>query len=114
LEDVMNIVSDENAGVTRVARVSHETEHAFGLGNTEIVGRLVKYDEIAVEIHRARNRHCLALAAGKRADRRIGWNVLADADLLEEAARDLVHRLLIKTVQKARSLHRFPPEKQIA
>src|SRR5207248_8435119 len=114
LEDVVNIVGDEDAGMARVARVSHEAEHPLGLGNSEIVGRLVKDDEIAVEIHRARNRHRLAFAARKRADRRIGRNVLADADLLEKGTRDLVHHLLIEAVQKAWSFHRLPPEKQIA
>src|SRR5437763_17008210 len=68
LEDVMNVVSNEDAGMARIACVSHKAEHALGLGNSEIVGRLVKDDEIAVEIHRARNRHRLALTSGKRAD----------------------------------------------
>ena len=45
-------------------------QHALGLGDAEIVGRLVEDDQVAVEMHRAGDRDRLALAAGERADRR--------------------------------------------
>src|SRR5205807_3442367 len=86
LEYVMDIMSDEDAGMARIARIPHKAEHTLGFGDAKIVGRLIEDDEIAVEIHRARNRHRLALAARKRADRRVGWNVLPDPDLLQEIA----------------------------
>ena len=69
------------------ARVAHEAQHALGLGHAEIVGRLVEDDQVAVEIHRARDRHRLALAAGERGDRRRGRDLLGDADLLAAASR---------------------------
>ena len=67
LEDVVDVVGDEDAGVAAVAGVAHEVEHAAGLGDAEIVGRLVEDDQVAVEIHRAGDRHRLPLAARERA-----------------------------------------------
>ena len=77
-------------------------EHALRLRDAEIVGRLVEDDQVAVEMHGARDRHRLALAAGERADRRRGRDVLGDADPLQQVARDLVHRGLVHAVEEAR------------
>ena len=49
------------------AGAAHEVEHPLRLGDAEVVGRLVEDDEVAVEMHRARDRHRLALAARERA-----------------------------------------------
>jgi len=54
---------DKDAGMAGIARVAHEAQHALRLGDAQIVGRLVQDDEVAVEMHRARDRHRLALAA---------------------------------------------------
>jgi len=64
-----------------IARAAHEAQHALRFGDAEIVGRLVKDDQVAVEMHGARDRHRLPLAARQRADRRRRRDVLGDADL---------------------------------
>ena len=89
LEDMVDVVGDEDAGVAGIAGVAHEAQHALRLRDAEIVGRLVEDDEVAVEMHGARDRHRLALAAGERADRRRRRDVLADADLPQQVAGDL-------------------------
>src|ERR1700692_586704 len=56
----------------------------------------------------------LAFAAGERADRRIRRDVLADADLPQKVARDLVHDSLIHPVEEPRRLDRLAAEEQVA
>ena len=64
LEDMVNVVRDQDAGVTGIARIAHKAQHALRLGDAEVVGRFVEDDEIALEVHRAGDRHRLTLAAG--------------------------------------------------
>ena len=63
LEDVVDVVGDEDRGVAGVAGIADEAQHPLRLRDAEIVGRLIEDDEIAVEVHRARNRHRLPLSA---------------------------------------------------
>ena len=42
LEDVVDVVGDENAGVARVAGIANEAQDALCLRNAQIVGRLVE------------------------------------------------------------------------
>ena len=114
LEHMVDVVRDEDAGVAGIARAAHEAQHPLRLGDAEIVGRLVEDDEVAVEIHGAGDRDRLALAAGERADRRLGRDVLADADLLQEVARDRVHPRLVHAVQEARPFDRLAAEEEVA
>ena len=114
LEDVVDVVRDEDAGMAGIAGVAHEAQHALRLRDAEIVGRLVEDDEVAVEMHGAGDGHRLALAARQRADRRRRRDVLGDADLLQEIARDRVHRVLVHAVQEARPLDRLAAEKEVA
>src|SRR6185312_6929774 len=114
LEDMMDVVRNEDAGMAGVASVAHEPKYASRLRDAQVVGRLIEDYEFAVEIHRSRDRHRLALAARQRADRRVGRDVLADADLLEKASCDLVHGGLIEAVEQTRPLDRLAPEKQVS
>src|SRR5438046_1243235 len=68
LEDMMDVVRNEDAGMAGVASVAHEPKHASRLRDAQIVGRLIEDYEFAVEIHRSRDRHRLSLAARQRAD----------------------------------------------
>ena len=96
------------------ARAAHEVQHPLRLGDAEVVGGLVEDDQVAVEMHRARDRHRLALAARERRDRRVGRDLLLDADLAQEAARHRVHRLHVEPAEQARPLHRLAPEEEVA
>ena len=84
------------------------------LGDAEIVGRLVKDDQVAVEMHGAGDGHRLALAARQRAYRRRRRDVLGNADLSQQIARDRVHRILVHAVEKPRTLQRLAAEEQVA
>ena len=66
LEDMVNVVCDQDAGVTGIARIAHKAQHALRLRDAKVVGWLVEDDEVAVEMHRAGDRHRLPLAAGQR------------------------------------------------
>ena len=107
-------MSNEDAGVARVAGAAHEAKDPLRLGHAQIVGRLIQNDEVAVEVHGAGDRHGLALAARERADRRRGWDLLADADLFQEIACRRFHRSTIHAVEEARAFQRLAPEKQVA
>ena len=93
---------DEDAGMTCVACLAHEVEDTLRLRHAEIVRRLVEDDQIGVEMHGPGDRHRLPLAARERADRRVGRDILGDADALEQILRDLVHRVMIHAVQEGR------------
>ena len=95
LEDVVDVVGDENAGVARVAGIANEAQDALCLRDAQIVGRLVENDELAVEVHGPRNGHGLALAARQRTDGRRRGNVLFNAHLLEQGAGHIRHGLLV-------------------
>ena len=87
LEDVVDVVGDEEHGVAGVAHLLDEAQHAMGLLDAEIVGRLVEDDDLGGELHGARNGDRLALAARQRVDRRVGVELLGDADPLEQCRR---------------------------
>src|ERR1700722_3352844 len=114
LEHVVDVMRDEDAGVAGVARVAHEAQHALRLGDAEIVGRLVGDYKVAVEMHRAGDPDPLPLAAGQGGDRRRGRDRLADPDLPQQVAGDLLHQRRVHAVQEARALDRFAPEEQIS
>ena len=63
LEDVVDVVGDEDAGVARVARIAHEAQHTLRLSHAEVVGGLVEDDEVALEVHGTGDGHGLPLAA---------------------------------------------------
>ena len=77
LEDVVDVVGDEEHGVAGVAHLLDEAQHAVGLLDAEIVGRLVEDDHLGGELHGARDGDRLALAARQRAHashrRRASW-----------------------------------------
>ena len=87
LEDVVDVVGDEDAGVAGVAGVADEAQDTLRLGHAEVVGGLVEDDELAVEVHGAGDGDCLALATRERVDGRLGRDVLGDADLAQQLAR---------------------------
>ena len=68
LEDVVDVVGDEQHRVAGVAHLLDEAQHAMGLLDAEIVGRLVEDDDLGGELHGARNGDRLALAAGQRVE----------------------------------------------
>ena len=72
LEDVVDVVGDEDAGVAAVPRLAHEAQHALRLRDAEVVGRFVEDDEVAVEVHCAGDGDRLPLAA-PRANRWAWW-----------------------------------------
>ncbi len=113
-EDVVDVVRDEDAGVTRVARVAHEAQHALRLRDAQVVGRLVEDDEIAVEMHCSRDGNSLALAAGQCVDGGRGRDHLGDADLFEERLRDRGHCLLVHPVQESRTSDELATKEQVA
>ena len=110
---MVDVVRDEDAGVPGIARAAHEVQHPLRLGHAEIVGRLVEDDDVAVEIHGARDGDRLPLAAGKRADRRRRRDILADADPRQKLAGDPIHLRLVHAVQEARPLERLAPEEKV-
>jgi hypothetical protein len=111
---MVDVVSDKDAGVSGLPGAAHEPQDALRLRHPEVVGGLVKDDQIAVEVHRPRDCDRLALATGEGADRRGGGDALFYADLLQAIARDLVHGCLIHPVQEARSLERLAAQEQVA
>jgi hypothetical protein len=63
LKYVINIVSDQDAGVTRIARTSNKAQHSLCFFNAQIVCRLVQNNQFTGEIHRPCDRNRLAFAA---------------------------------------------------
>src|SRR5271168_2976577 len=64
LENVVDVVRDKDAGMSGIASVAYEAQDSLRLGDAKIVRRLVQDDEIAVEVHGARDRHGLPFAPG--------------------------------------------------
>ncbi len=114
LEDVVDIVGDEDARVARVPSVAHEPQHALRLRHAEVVGRLVKDDELAVEVHGARDGDRLALTAGERADGRLGRDLLGETDLAHEAGGHVLHEPLVHTVENGRAPKWLATQEQVA
>jgi hypothetical protein len=114
LKYVVNIVGDKDARMPRVAGTTDETQYAFGLVDTKIVGGLIEDNQVAVEMHSAGYCDCLPFAA-RQCTNRGGWrNFFRDTDLLEQPARHLIHCVLIQPIKEAWLFHWFTSEKQIA
>src|SRR6185436_10239777 len=63
LKYVVDIMGDKDARMPRVAGTANETQYAFGLVDTEIVGGLIEDNQVAVEVHGPSDGDRLSLAA---------------------------------------------------
>src|SRR5689334_10249423 len=72
LEDMVHVVADEDTGDALLLQAAHEADHLVRLLDGEMVGRLVEDHDLRLEMHGARDRDALALAAAELADERVG------------------------------------------
>src|SRR5260221_13547208 len=63
LKYVVNIMGDKDARMPRVAGTANETQYAFSLVDTKIVGGLIEDNQVAVEVHSPSDGDRLSLAA---------------------------------------------------
>src|SRR5262249_55542227 len=116
LKDVMDVVGDEEDGMPRLARPLDEAEDALRLLDAKIVGRLIEDDHFGEELHGARNRDRLALAAGESADGSVGVEPLGDADALEKGGAGPLELVPVERRKDAEEaeVDRLAAEKEVA
>src|SRR5699024_12445512 len=114
LKYMVDVVCDEDAGVAGFAHAADKVQDASGFRNAEVVGWFVEDDQLALEIHGAGDRHCLALAAGQVAYGGGGCNALGNADLPEQFAGDFVHSPAVHAIEESGAGDGFATEKQVA
>ena len=68
----MNVVADEDAGNILLPSAADEADDFVGLLDRQMVGRLVEDQHLGLEMHGARDRDALPLAAGQFADKGVG------------------------------------------
>ena len=63
LQNMMQVMADEDAGDPLRRQAADEAEHFRRLFDRQMIGRFVEDENSRLEMHRARDRHALALSA---------------------------------------------------
>jgi hypothetical protein len=82
-EDMMDVVTDQDAGVAGILGLADETHDAISLFDTQVVGGLIHDDEVGLEEHRPGDGDGLPFTPREFSDGRIGVDLLRDADALQ-------------------------------
>ena len=93
-QDMVQVMADEDAGDPLGRQAAHEAEHFGGLLDRQVIGRFVEDEYSRLEMHRARDRHALALSArqfGEQRVRRARWRSTSETGSLH---RKLAYELL--------------------
>ena len=109
---VAHVVRDEDHAEALLPDLMDVFQHHRGLRHAERRGRLVEDQDLGAEIDRARDRHALALAARKGADRLVRI-AHVDADLVHLLAGDLVAMIEIDIAERPDPLPGSRPMKKL-
>ena len=107
--DVVDVVADQEDADPLALQLPDEVPDLGGLGRPEGRGGLIHDQDLRVEIHRAGDRHGLALAAGERLDGR-----REPLEVRVQAAHDLAGRVLhLVVVEVADPRRELAAEEQV-
>jgi len=88
-------MGDKDARMPGITGTAYETQHAFGLVDTEVVGGFIEDDQVALKVQSPGQ---MATACRSPPDSATDWgsswrNFFRNADLLEQPTRHLIHRV---------------------
>src|SRR4051794_5316743 len=109
---VVRVVRDEDDGHPAFARLQDVLEHDARLLHAERGGRLVEDQDARAEVHGARDRHRLTLAARERPDRLIGVADV-DAHLAQLAPHDRLRLRRVEPLQRPDARPRLRTQEEV-